>query len=104
MNNVIVTRDGELLYDEMSLIDWLNAHGIDTRDVDTVGQWLNEAENVAIAKAEIASDLLAYETELEQCRAIADGLTCLISEKLRQNRLTGMREFLRYISAQLHMI
>ena len=88
MSNVIVTRDGELLYDEMSLIDWLNAHGIDTRDVDTVGQWLNEAENFAMAKAEIASDLLAS----------------LISEKLRQNRLTGMREFLRYISAQLHTI
>lgn len=43
MNSVIVTRDAEIIYNEASLVEWLNNAGIDTEDVRTVGAWLNRA-------------------------------------------------------------
>lgn len=46
MNSLIVTRDGDIIYNEASLVEWLNNAGIGTEDVHTVGAWLNCAENI----------------------------------------------------------
>lgn len=102
MNSLIVTRDGDIIYNEASLVEWLNNAGIGTEDVHTVGAWLNCAENIQAAKDEIDSDLRCYECALDAWNSFANELNNLIDDKLKQKRLTDMRGFLLSIQAEIN--
>ena len=101
MNSVIVTRDGDIIYNEASLVEWLSNAGIDTEDMHTVGAWLNCAENIQAAKDEIDSDMRCYECALDEWNSFANELYNLIDDKLKQKRLTDMRGFLRGIQTEI---
>lgn len=100
----IITRNGDYLYTKDDLIDFLDAAGIDRYDCDAIGAIFNSEENVQAAKEEIDSDLRCYEASLEHNRNIAEEIIWAIDEKLKMQRITGAREFLKSISEKLEDI
>lgn len=100
----IITRNGDYLYTKDDLIDFLEAAGIDRYDCDAIGAIFNSEENIQAAKEEIDSDLRCYEAFLEHNRNIAEEIIRAIEEKLKMQRITGAREFLKDISEKLEDI
>lgn len=100
----IITRNGDYLYTKDDLIDFLEAVGIDRYDCGAIGVILNSEENIKAAKEEIDSDLRCYEASLEHNRNIAEEIIWAIEEKLKMQRITGAREFLKDISEKLEDI
>lgn len=100
----IITRNGDYLYTKEDVIDFLVTAGIDRYDCDAIGEIFNSAENVQAAKAELDSDLRCYEASLEHNRNIAEEIIWSIEEKLKMQRITGAREFLKTVSEKLEHI
>lgn len=100
----IITRNGDYLYTKEDVIDFLVTAGIDRYDCDAIGEIFNSAENVQAAKTELDSDLRCYEASLEHNRNIAEEIIWSIEEKLKMQRITGAREFLKTISEKLEGI